>query len=188
MRRIIFIPPETGGIFYRTNSPFTQRSHEKGSRDNVPCGCRAEPAKSPPQKQTEGLRTYRFAVRRRQPQNNPSVMLRMTAPFTQRSLGKATLHFLLYTKEPLLSLPFLLKGRWHKVPEGISHRFIRFIEGKRVSTAQYIVGLAFSSGHLPRRSARKPAGRQAKPVCQARPAASPLPQKSPMDIFGDTPV
>ena len=121
-------------------------------------------------------------------QNNPSVMLRMTAPFTQRSLGKVTLHFLLYTKEPLLSLPFLLKGRWHKVPEGISHRFIRFIGGKRVSTAQYIVGLAFSSGHVPRRSVRKPAGRQAKPVCQARPAASPLPQKSPMDIFGDTPV
>ena len=74
------------------------------------------------------------------------------------------------------------------MPEGISHGFIWFIGAKRGFTAQYIVGLAFSSGHVPRRSARKPAGRQAKPVCQARPAASPLPQKSPVDIFGDTPV
>ena len=66
--------------------------------------------------------------------------------------------------------------------------FIRLSRRKRESTAQYIVGLAFCLGHIPRRSARKPAGRQAKPVCQARPAASPLPQKSPVDIFGDTPV
>ena len=53
-------------------------------------------------------------------------MLRMTAPFAQRSLGKATLRFALCTKEPPLSLPFLAKGRWHGVPEGISHGFIRF--------------------------------------------------------------
>ena len=74
------------------------------------------------------------------------------------------------------------------MPEGISQWFICFIQAKRGYTAQYIVGLAFCLGHIPRRSARKPAGRQAKPVCQARPAASPLPQKSPVDIFGDTPV
>ena len=30
---------------FRATPPFTQRSLEKGSRDNVPCGCRAEPAK-----------------------------------------------------------------------------------------------------------------------------------------------
>ena len=75
--------------------------------------------------------------------DNPSVMLHMTAPFAQRSLGKTKSRFALYAKALSLSLLFLPKGRWHKVPEGISHGFIRFIGGKRVYTAQYIVGLRF---------------------------------------------
>ena len=70
-------------------------------------------------------------------------MLRMTAPFAQRSLGKTKSRFALYAKALSLSLLFLPKGRWHKVPEGISHGFIRFIGGKRIYTAQYIVGLRF---------------------------------------------
>ena len=67
----------------------------------------------------------------------------MTAPFAQRSLGKTKSRFALYAKALSLSLLFLPKGRWHKVPEGISHGFIRFIGGKRIYTAQYIVGLRF---------------------------------------------
>ena len=45
-------------------------------------------------------------------QDNPSVMLRMTAPFTQRSLGKSgfAIRFSLHTGQPL-SLAFLSKER-----------------------------------------------------------------------------
>ena len=111
-------------------------------------------AKESSQKQTKGLRPYRFAVSAAMAAilsriltadgyDNPSVMLRMTAPFAQRSLGKTKPRFALYAKALSLSLPFLPKGRWHEVPEGISHGFIQFIEGKRVYTAQYIVGLHF---------------------------------------------
>ena len=50
------------------------------------------------------------------------VMLRMTAPFMQRSLGKiGSQSASPYTRRTPLSLPFLTKGRWHEVPEGISH-------------------------------------------------------------------
>ena len=52
-------------VMLRMTAPFAQKSLEKGSKDNIPCGCGAEPAKESPKKQTDGLRPYRFAVRRR---------------------------------------------------------------------------------------------------------------------------
>ena len=96
----------SGLPLYKIPLSFAQRSLGNGSRDDVPCGCRAEPADDPPQKQTKGLRLHRFAVnaaiaagqslgllcsieRNAIGANNPSVTLRMTVPFAQGGLGKS---------------------------------------------------------------------------------------------------
>ena len=93
--------PFRGGNFFVPPSAIQERARER-VKGHCPLrvqggACKFSPRKrsngdsrkSPPQKQTNGLRLYRGSGHTgASPQNNSSVMLRMTAPFAQRSLGK----------------------------------------------------------------------------------------------------